>query len=419
MTNYTHPFNPDWISPPGETIADLLEDLDWTQAQLAKRLDYSTKHVSQLVNGKAPITEDTAVKLARVLGSTEEFWLEREAQYRAALAKVEEAERLKSWVNWLDELPVKNLQRAGKITNCRLVAKNKPSLVGELLDLFGVASPEQWRTCYAKLAVSFRRSRTGQDNTGAITTWMRLGELEVEKQSCPHFNRAKFEKAVQEIRTLTVLPPKDFIPRLRQLCLEAGVLWVLVPKIPGARVSGLARWLNPHRPLIQMSLYGKSNDRFWFTFFHEAAHILLHENENKDAIFLDEWEQGEKIESDQEHEANEQARDWLIPPEYGAELYSLRSKEKVTAFAEKIGIHPGIVVGRLQHEGRVGTDLMNNLKEKMTMDVIEKMPQPDESEQEDEQSAYNLAVKLGVIGAAKNLPPDLSSNKEYMSGFGG
>jgi HTH-type transcriptional regulator/antitoxin HigA len=168
-----------------------------------------------------------------------------------------------------------------------------------------------------------------------------------------------------------------------------------------------------------MSLYGKSNDRFWFTFFHEAAHILLHENENKDAIFLDEWEQGEKIESDQEHEANEQARDWLIPPEYGAELYSLRSKEKVTAFAEKIGIHPGIVVGRLQHEGRVGTDLMNNLKEKMTMDVIEKMPQPDESEQEDEQSAYNLAVKLGVIGAAKNLPPDLSSNKEYMSGFGG
>jgi len=195
---------------------------------------------------------------------------------------------------------------------------------------------------------------------------------------------------------------------------------VLVPKIPGARVSGLARWLNRHRPLIQMSLYGKSNDRFWFTFFHEAAHILLHEKASKEAIFLDEWEQGEKIESDQEHEANEQARDWLIPRQYEAELYSLRSKEKVTAFAEKIGIHPGIVVGRLQHEGKVRKDCMNGLKEKMTMNVIEKMPQPtDESAQETEQSAYDLAVKLGVIGAAKNLPPDLSSNKEYMSGFGG
>jgi len=423
MTNFTHPFNPDWISPPGDTIDDLLEELDWTQAQLAKRLGYTTKHVSQLVNGKAPITEDTALKLARVLGSTEEFWLEREAQYRAALVKVEETGCLESWVDWLDEIPIKvikELQKACKITDCRLDAKNKPGIVRELLEFFDVASPDEWRACYAQLEGQFRRSYTGQDNTNVITTWMRLGELEVEKQSCPHFNRAKFEKAVQEIRTLTVLPPEDSIPRLRQLCLEAGVLWVLVPKIPGARVSGLARWLNPHRPLIQMSLYGKSNDRFWFTFFHEAAHILLHEKASKEAIFLDEWEQGEKIESDQEHEANEQARDWLIPRQYEAELYSLRSKEKVTAFAEKIGIHPGIVVGRLQHEGKVRKDCMNGLKEKMTMNVIEKMPQPtDESAQETEQSAYDLAVKLGVIGAAKNLPPDLSSNKEYMSGFGG
>jgi len=198
MTNCTHPFNPDWISPPGETIADLLEDLDWTQAQLAKRLGYTTKHVSQLVNGKAPITEDTALKLARVLGSTEEFWLEREAQYRAALVKVEETGCLESWVDWLDEIPIKvikELQKACKITDCRLDAKNKPGIVRELLEFFDVASPDEWRACYAQLEGQFRRSYTGQDNTNVITTWMRLGELEVEKQSCPHFNRAKFEKA--------------------------------------------------------------------------------------------------------------------------------------------------------------------------------------------------------------------------------
>lgn len=86
MTELTRPFTPDWISPPGETIADLIEDRDWTQAQLAERLGYTPKHASQLINGKASITEETARKLESVLGSTAEFWLSRETQYRAQLA---------------------------------------------------------------------------------------------------------------------------------------------------------------------------------------------------------------------------------------------------------------------------------------------------------------------------------------------
>ena len=93
MTEMIHPFTPDWISPPGDTIADLLEERDWTQAQFAERLGYTTKHVSQLVNGKAPITEETAIKLERVLGSTTGFWLNREAQYREQLANIAQQER--------------------------------------------------------------------------------------------------------------------------------------------------------------------------------------------------------------------------------------------------------------------------------------------------------------------------------------
>ncbi|NEO66023.1 MAG: DNA-binding protein, partial [Moorea sp. SIO4G2] len=231
MTNYNYTFDPDWGSPPGETIADLLEEKDLTEADLVKDLDCTIEDISELINGKAAITKDTAAKLSRVLGSTEGFWLEREAQYRAALAKIAEAERLESWVDWLDEFPVKELQKAGQISDCRLDSRNKPRVVQELLQLFGVASPDQWRACYGNLAVSFRRSRTGQDNTGAIITWIRLGEIKVENLNCPQFNRAKFEEAVQEIRTLTVLPPEYFLPRLQQLCCQAGVLWVLVEKI--------------------------------------------------------------------------------------------------------------------------------------------------------------------------------------------
>jgi HTH-type transcriptional regulator / antitoxin HigA len=168
MIETTRPFTPDWVSPPGDTIADLLEERDWTQAQLAERLGYTTKHISLLINGKAPINEETALKLERVLGSTAAFWLRYEAQYRAALARIEEENRLKGWISWLDRLPVKELMNLGVIPKCHLIAKNKPGLVKKLLQFFGVASPEDWEKYYAGMEIAFRRTRFEQSDVGAF-----------------------------------------------------------------------------------------------------------------------------------------------------------------------------------------------------------------------------------------------------------
>ncbi|MEC4818997.1 MAG: HigA family addiction module antitoxin [Scytonema sp. PMC 1069.18] len=360
MTETTRAFTPDWVSPPGDTIADFLEERDWTQVQLAERLGYTTKHVSQLINGKAPINEETALKLERVLGSTAGFWLNREAQYRAALARKEEEIRLKGWTPWLDNLPVKELMNLGIIPKCHLIAKNKPGLVKKLLHFFGVASPEEWRSYYAGMEASFRRTRPEQSDVGAISAWLRLGEIQAEKLDCPKYSKPKFEKVVRSIRSLTILPLEEFEPQMQQLCREAGVVLVLVPSIKRSHVSGVARWLNSHKALIQLSLYGKTNDRFWFNFFHEAAHILLHKKEN---IFLDEWDNGEKLASEPEREADQWAREFLIPPEYEGEFAELKSNTDVIDFAKRIGIHPGIVVGRLQHDNLIPLSWMNNLKE--------------------------------------------------------
>lgn len=359
MTEPTRPFAPDWVSPPGDTIADLLEERDWTQAQLAERLGYTTKHVSQLINGKATIGEETAIKLERVLGSTAEFWLNREASYRAQLAKIEEENRLGEWVSWLDNLPVQDLMKQGMIPKRRLVNQNKPDVVKDLLHFFGVASPDEWQQFYVGMECAFRRTREAQSDVGAIAAWIRQGEILAERITCPKYSKPKFEKAVREIRSLTVLNQEKFEPFMRQLCQEAGVVFVLVPSIPRAHVSGMARWLNLHKALIQLSLYGKTNDRFWFTFFHEAAHILLHE---KTDIFLDEWDGGTVVQSKQEEEADHWSREFLIPPKYDAELLRLRSKQDVEQFAGQIGIHPGIVVGRLQHDGLIEPTWMNGLK---------------------------------------------------------
>lgn len=360
MTEVLQTFTPDWISPPGDTIADLIEEREWSQADLAKRLGYTTKHVSLLINGKAPITEETALKLTNVLGSSVNFWLRREAQYRAKLAQQEAEMDYQQWVSWLDELPVKELMDQGVIQKQPRNAKTKPAIVRELLRFFGVASPEEWRNYYANREASFRRTRTEQSDVGAISAWLRRGEIEAEGLNCPKYNKAKFKSAVQAIRQLTLLSPEEFIPQMRQLCQDAGVVFFLVPAIPRAHTSGVARWLNSHKALIQLSLYGKTNDRFWFTFFHEAAHILLH---GKKEIFLDELDGGDKLESQPETEADQWAKEFLIPPEYDAQLATLKSKQAVVGFAEQLGIHPGIIVGHLQYEGVIPMDWMNGLKE--------------------------------------------------------
>ena len=378
MTEVLQTFTPDWISPPGDTIADFIEEREWSQADLAKRLGYTTKHVSLLINGKAPITEETALKLENVLGSSASFWLSREAQYRAKLAQKEAEVDFQQWVPWLDELPVKELMDQGVIQKQRRDAKNKPALVRELLRFFGVASPEEWRSYYVSMEAAFRRTRTEQSDVGAISAWLRRGEIEAEGLNCPKYNKAKFESAVQAIRQLTLLSPEKFVPQMRQFCWDAGVVFFLVPAIPRAHTSGVARWLNPHKALIQLSLYGKTNDRFWFTFFHEAAHILLHGKGKKD-IFLDEWDGGEKLSSKQEEEADQWAKEFLIPPQHEAELPQLRSKDSVKTFAAKVGIHPGIVVGRLQHDGVIPMSWMNELK-----DLCQWMITPNQQQPEDD-----------------------------------
>ena len=144
MTEVARAFAPDWVSPPGSTVADLLEERGWTQQALARRSGFTTKHISLLINGKAPITEDTAVKLERVLGSTMRFWMTREAQYREALARLGERKALLGKAEWLQRLPIKEMVRFGWIRSF----ENKGDQVRECLRFFGVASVDAWEKQY-------------------------------------------------------------------------------------------------------------------------------------------------------------------------------------------------------------------------------------------------------------------------------
>jgi len=367
MTEKMQKFTPNWISPPGDTIADILEERDWTQVEFAERIGLSQKHTNHLLNGKAPITYETALKLESVLGSTAKFWLNREFQYRESLARKEELENLEKHSTWVGKLPLKYLMSIDILVKKRIDKKNKPLITKEVLQFFKVASPEEWKSKYGNMNFAFRRTKKDQSDIGAISSWIRLGEIEAERNETPKYARSKFLKSLEAIRELTELRPEEFKPELLKLCSDSGVVLVIVPAIPKAHVSGVARWINPHKPLIQLSLYGKSNDRFWFTFFHEAAHILLHDKKN---VFLDEFD-NYKGESKEEIEADKWASNYLIPEEYLLEFSSLTSKGAVLTFAKKINLHPGIVVGRLQHEEIIPYSWFNALKDKFEFVEVE------------------------------------------------
>lgn len=372
MINEAKPLEPDWVALPGDTIAEIMEEAGWKQRDLAGRLGYSEKHLSLLINGDATITRDTAQRLERVLGGSVEFWLNLEANYQQHKARIEAQNRCNEWMGWLDQFPVKFLMDHDMLKKCRLTQNNKPAVVDELLRFFRVATPDEWGSQYGNLELSFRRSQRVEYPIGAVSAWLRMGEHDAEKLGdLPKYNARRFEKALTEVRGLTRSPPDEFSGEMRRLLGEAGVHLVFVPAVPRSHVSGVARWLAPTKPLIQLSLRGKTNDKFWFTFFHEAAHILLHGKDRgaKESIYLDDPNSGRSV-GDEEHEANQWAADYLIRQEHAAELSALKTRSEIVAFAEKLSLHPGIVAGRLQHEGIIPFSQFNDLKQKLEFSAV-------------------------------------------------
>lgn len=353
-SNIANHYLPDRVSPPGETLLETLEALGMSQADLAERTGRPRKTINEIIKGKAAITAETALQLERVLGIPAGFWINRERQYQESKARREEADRLIVDKAWLRRFPVREMARWGWITR----HKEAVQQLRELLNFFGVASPRQWESIWAEACVSFRKSPAFECSVEALTAWLRRGELEARSINANPYNAERFRQVLVEARKLTGEPPERFQPELTQLCAGAGVVVLFIPEIPRIRASGATRWISPTKALIQLSLRYKTDDHLWFTFFHEAGHILLH---GKRDVFIEGMEHSDSYED----EANRFASDFLIPRTSLQEFMRRgdRSKRAIVRFARQLGIAPGIVVGRLQHDEYIPPSHCNDLKQ--------------------------------------------------------
>lgn len=357
----TNQFVPDYLVTPGEVLEEYLDDLGMTQSELSARTGLAKKTINEIIKAKSPITPDTALKLERTLGRPAHFWSNLERQYQEDRTRLSEQQRMKSHLEWLESVPVSAMAKQGWIPKL----KNKLDQLEAVLRFFGIASPAQWETVWKQYQVAYRR-QTGRFAVRAesVSAWLRQGEIQAQRIDCAPYDRKRFQGILEEIRGLTKEGPDIFVHRLVKLCAPTGVAVVFVPELPKTGVYGATRWLGD-KAVIQLSLRYKSNDHLWFTFFHEAGHILKHGRKH---VFIE----GNGPDGEKEEEANAFARDKLIAPaDYRRFLNSWdgRSLVPIETFAQEIDIASGIVVGRLQFEKKLPNSHGNKLKVYYTWSV--------------------------------------------------
>ena len=355
-TRFTH--EPDYAIHPGETLLETLEALGMSQKELAERSGRPLKTINEIIQGKAAITAETALQLERVTGVPASFWNNAQRNYEANLARLAETTALEKDIEWLHSFPVAPLCKLGWVPKLADPVEQLRALLG----FFGVAGVEEWRQLWQQPDVAFRKSRAFDAHPMAVASWLREGERQAQRVATAPFDKEKFTAALHEIRRHTTSAPDTFEPTMKRLCAEAGVALVFVPEVPGTRAFGATRWLTPDKAILQLSLRGRAEDLLWFTFFHEAAHILRH---GKRDVFIESPEgTADEATSRKEEEADAFAADFLIPCAHYSELLALRpfTAAKIERFAAQLQLAPGVVVGRLQHDKQLPFHHLNGLK---------------------------------------------------------
>ncbi|SCB55579.1 addiction module antidote protein, HigA family [Bradyrhizobium shewense] len=351
-------YEPDHVAPPGALIQDQLDALDISGRELARRCGRSPKLIAEIIAGKAPIEPETALQLERVLETSASIWLGMEANYRLHLARSKEQQALACHIGWAKTFPLRELAKRSLLS----LEADAAAQVREVLRFFGCGNVEACQDRLDELsAVAFRHSPSFESDQAALLAWLRIGDIRAEATETKEFDRARFLAALKDLRGITLQPIDVFLPEIQKRCGEAGVVFILERALPKVALSGVSRWLSPRRALIQQTARHLSNDHFWFTFFHECAHLVLH---SRKTIFLD-GNGMSNVAAELEAEANDWASDFLIPSDALTRFITrfTYAENEVVEFAEKQGIAPGIVVGQLQHRKVLHFSQMNHLKQ--------------------------------------------------------
>lgn len=333
------------LTCPGDSIQEHIDHIGMSQAELAERLGRSKEKLNELIKGKAAITKETATKLEYVLGVPVGFWLNLERNYQDELLEIEQMEHLAQCEEWVSSFPLAKMKSFGLLPDTR----KKPELADSLLKFFRVASPKQWSDIYNGSSLAFKIELRHTAEPQAISVWLRIGELQAEKIEVAVFDKKALRDSLEEIQEIAYRCSDTWLEDLKALCASCGVALVYTPSISKAPIYGATRWIkNNSVPLIQITDRRKDYNAFWFTFYHELAHILKH---GKKDIFLEGLE-SIKPDKEKEQEADAFAFRMLLSEKERNELFKYPNLDRTVILqkSKKFKKHPGILVSQIQRE---------------------------------------------------------------------
>jgi len=337
-------YYPQSVPHPGIDLAECLEELGMGPKEFSVRTGKPEKTIIAVLKGDSSITTDMAFQFENTLHIPARYWIQRQRDYDESLARSQYRKAIDKSTDWARKFPLRAMIRLGWLPDSRRI-QDKTS---DLLSFFGFSNYKAWEAYYLEqsLKVAFRISLLQTMDPYAISAWLWKGEQQSQGMKVAEFSGHAFKMALVKIKGIMAKHPAGFFPLLQKACSEAGVKLVFTPCLPKTPISGSTRWVGDN-PLIQLSGRYKRNDIFWFTFFHEAGHVLLH---GKREVFLENaaWK---GCDQSKEQAADNFAVKWTLSEDEERQITESfpLTQDAIIEFAEHFGTHPAIIVGRLQH----------------------------------------------------------------------
>lgn len=332
------------VFPPGEFVREELDARGWTQEDLAQIMGRPLRLVNELVNGKKQITPDTARGLGEAFGTDPIFWMNLDSAYR--LANTQPVDTAVSRRARLYELfPVREMAKRKWIEP----SQNLDVIEHRVLQFYRIKSVAE-RPVFAHAA----KASQYNERTPIQLAWLFRAKQLSEVVKVSPYDATKLRSILPKLRELLIAPEE--IRQVPEILASVGVRFVIVEFLPGAKIDGAAFWLDEKSPVIALSIRFDRINNFWFVLRHEIEHIL-----NNDGLMVD-LELSEQIERNEtlpkeEVTANKAAAEFCVPTaeldNFIARVRPLYSEQRIMLFAKRIKVHPGLVVGQLQHKKEV------------------------------------------------------------------
>lgn len=350
---------------PGYYIADIIADMEISQAEFAARMGTTAKTLSQLINGQANISNDLAKKLSVMLGTSVSVWQNLQNTYDKKLIEIQQAKDFEAQAELAREIDYKYFVDVIGLPT----ARNINDKVANLCKFFKVADLRIMLK--PDFLVNFRSSSSCNSEKNIINSraWIQTAINISKSVETKPYNAGKLKGYLPELRSMTVKKPEDFLSRMREIFAECGIAFVLLPHLKNSGVNGAVKWVSEDRVVLAMNNRGLDADKFWFSLFHEIKHVI--QQKIKTVFISSTVEEMMDIDNNLEIEADKFAMNYLISPMDYKRLAPTRyiSDDEIVEFAKSIGIHPGIVAGRLQYEGIIAQNRCSKLKEKYVIET--------------------------------------------------